>query len=102
MKEKDMKVEEQRAEITNLRKKNFEFRSKYQELQDQMKAIKHHRDEKDKKKEQASENHKKNDEMQAQILAIHMQQHEARQREKEIMMQVIMNSMNNDNAEAEE
>lgn len=36
---------------------------------------------------------RKQEEMQAQIMAIHMQHQEARQREKEMMMQVIMNSM---------
>lgn len=32
IKEKDSVIEKQRAEITNLRKKNFDFRSKVTEL----------------------------------------------------------------------
>ena len=35
--EKDAKIEEQKAEINSLRKKNFEFRSKNQELSDKLK-----------------------------------------------------------------
>jgi len=34
MKEKDDQIESQRAEITNLRKKNFDFRSKLQNLEE--------------------------------------------------------------------
>ena len=91
----------QETEITNLRKKNYEFRSKYQELSDQLKTMKNHRDEK--KKEHTTENAKKQEEIQAQIMAIHMQHQEARQREKEMMIQVMMNSMAGANsAEAEE
>ena len=37
LKEKDGVIEKQRTEITNLRKKNFEFRSKVTELQDKEK-----------------------------------------------------------------
>lgn len=37
MVEKDKKIEAQRTDITNLRKKNFEFRSKIQELKDESK-----------------------------------------------------------------
>lgn len=36
--EKDSKIEKQSTEMTNLRKKNFEFRSKIQELQDEARA----------------------------------------------------------------
>ena len=39
--EKDCKIKQQETEITNLRKKNYEFRSKNTELSDQLKAIKH-------------------------------------------------------------
>ena len=35
--EKDAKIEEQKSEINSLRKKNFEFRSKNQELSDKLK-----------------------------------------------------------------
>ena len=40
MVEKDKKIETQRTEITNLRKKNFEFRSQLQELKDKNKEKK--------------------------------------------------------------
>ena len=38
--EKDHKIETQRAEMTGLRAKNFEFRSKIQEIQDKVKENK--------------------------------------------------------------
>lgn len=37
IKEKDITIEKQRDEITNLRKKNFEFRSKITDMDDKMK-----------------------------------------------------------------
>jgi len=37
LKEKDMKIETQRAEITNLRKKNFDFRAKLLPLEERQK-----------------------------------------------------------------
>lgn len=38
--DKDNKIESQRAEMTGLRAKNFEFRSKIQEIQDKAKESK--------------------------------------------------------------
>ena len=38
--DKDLKIESQRAEMTGLRSKNFEFRSKIQEIQDKAKEKK--------------------------------------------------------------
>lgn len=38
--EKDEKIETQRAEITNLRRKNFDFRQKMVELEDKTKSDK--------------------------------------------------------------
>lgn len=38
MKEKDAMLNKQRADLTNLRKKNFEFRSKITELEDKANA----------------------------------------------------------------
>lgn len=38
--DKDQKIEQQRAEMTGLRAKNFEFRSKIQEIQDKAKENK--------------------------------------------------------------
>lgn len=37
--ERDAKIKQQETEITNLRKKNYEFRSKNTELTDQLKAM---------------------------------------------------------------
>ena len=48
IKEKDITIEKQRDEITNLRKKNFEFRSKITDMDDKMK--------KQEKKKQVFEN----------------------------------------------
>lgn len=68
MVEKDAKIEQQRAEITNLRKKNFEFRSKNQELQDSIKqgASKEKKEAKEKSSHMIEDIHSK-------MVAIHMQ-----------------------------
>ena len=95
--EKDSKIESQRIELTNLRKKNFEFRSKNQELQDSIK------NKPQPKKEAPHKNEHLIEDMHNKMIAITMQAQEQRQREKEIMMQVMMNSMVGDHsAEAEE
>lgn len=43
MKEKDNKIESQQREITNLRKKNFDFRARIMELEDKAKDKKEDR-----------------------------------------------------------
>jgi len=74
--EKDQKIETQRAEITNLRKKNFDFRSKMVTLEE-------------KSKEKPDEINS----MASVQMAMQMHQQEVKQREREMMMQVMMNSM---------
>lgn len=85
--EKDEKIETQRAEITNLRRKNFDFRQKMVELEDKTKSD-------------------KPDEINSMVsaqMAMQLHQQEVKQREREMMMQVMMNSMLGANsAQAEE
>jgi hypothetical protein len=45
LKEKDNKIEKQQAEITSLRKKNFEFRSRITDLEDRARAEGRHNSE---------------------------------------------------------
>jgi hypothetical protein len=75
--EKDSKIEQQRAEITNLRKKNFDFRQKMVLLEEKA----------------HSGNGNEMEAMASLQMAMQLHKQEVKQREREMMMQVMMNSM---------
>lgn len=96
--DKDHKIETQRAEMTGLRAKNFEFRSKIQEIQDKAKENK-----KEARQAEKDQNKEGIDALRQLQVAMQMQSQEIKNRERDMMMQVMMNSMGGINsAEAEE
>ena len=91
LKDKDKVIDKQRTDLTNLRKKNFEFRSRITEMEDKTRNDNNARAGSRNPRQpaarqgggQASNQHNEVNEL---ALAMHMQRQEMREREKQLIM----------------
>ena len=111
MKDKDKVIDKQRTDLTNLRKKNFEFRSRITEMEDKARNDNNARAGSRNPRQPAArqggagraEASNQHNEVNELALAMHMQRAEMREREKQLIMQTMMESvMGANGVEAEE